>query len=295
MTFTQDFFLSLITWLFLIITITTAFIKPKYWPIGLLCTLVSGLFFNAFDLVGLGIVTVLFTLAFYASKPANTVLFKNLKVIITAIVFIACIALAAHLLPGFNNLQVLDDVEKSVNSVPFSLYLNFDKPMILFVLVILYPTVLMNNKAVFLFQPGAKLNDKLRLSFVLLVGFIVIFALALSLSLISFEPQLPSWWWLFALNNLLLTCVIEEVFFRGFIQNKLTKAFNPSVGLVIASLLFGIAHFAGGLSYVLVATLAGFLYGLVYLNTGRLWQAIVIHFMLNMTHLYLFTYPLQKL
>jgi len=64
--------------------------------------------------------------------------------------------------------------------------------------------------------------------------------------------------------------------------------------LIVASLLFGIAHFAGGLNYVVVATLAGLLYGVVYLNTGKIWHAILMHFCLNMVHLYLFTYPLAK-
>lgn len=280
----------ILPWLFLIVTIISAFVKPKVWPIGLLCTLVSGLFFNAIDLVGLGIVTLLFTLAFYANKPVRTPLMNKAKLLVTAVVIIMCLALAAHLLPGFNNLLVLDEVEKSVNSMPFSLYLNVDKPMILFALLILFPTILMSNKP----TPFGVITSKLRLTLVIVSAFLVIFSLAVSLSLIAFQPQLPSWWWLFALNNLLLTCVIEEVFFRGFIQQKLTQLFSPYVGLIIASTLFGIAHFAGGISYVLVASLAGFLYGFIYLYTGKLWHAVLLHFSLNITHLCLFTYPLIK-
>jgi len=303
MLLTQDLIPLLFPWLCLVITIIVTFVKPKLWPYGLFFTLVSGLIYNAIDLVGLGVITLLFILAFFANKYSEQTLNKDLvntwqkivKTVLLLVVVIGCIALAAHLLPGFNNLHVLSNVEKSLNSMPFSLFLNFDKPMILFVLLILYPSILMKNKSVSIKLLGKDSTNKLRLSLVVFVSFILIFTLALSLSLISFEPQLPSWWWLFALNNLLLTCVMEEVFFRGFIQTKLTKAFNPIVGLVIASLLFGIAHFAGGLSYVLVATLAGFLYGFVYLNTGRLWLAIVIHFVLNMVHVYLFTYPLLKL
>ncbi len=294
MLLTQALFPSVIPWLLLVATIITAFVKPKLWPIALLCTLIAGLLYNAIDLVGLGVITLLFTMSFYASKlstpVSNNPWHQRAKALIIALIILSCIALAAHLLPGFNNLQVLDDVEKSVNSVSFSLYLNFDKPMILFILLILYPTILMDKKEVTLF----KVENKLRSSGAVLASFFIIFSLANLLSLITVEPQLPSWWWLFALNNLLLTCVIEEVFFRGVIQNKLAKIFNPYVGLTVASCLFGIAHFAGGFSYVLVATLAGFLYGFVYLNTGKIWHAILIHFCLNMIHLYLFTYPLIK-
>jgi len=294
MLLTLDLFPSLTPWLLLVITIISAFVKPKLWPIGLLCTLIAGLIYNAIDLVCLGVITLLFAMSFYASNPSTSVSnnpwYQRAKVLISSLVIISCIALAAHVLPGFNNLQVLDDVEKSVNSLPFSLYLNFDKPLILFILLMLYPTVLLNKKEMTLFN----IENKRRLSAFVLVSFFIIFSLAIFLSLIAVDPKLPSWWWLFALNNLLLTCVIEEVFFRGFIQQKLIRLLKPVLGLIVASLLFGLAHFSGGFSYVVVATLAGFLYGFVYQNTGKIWHAILLHFCLNMLHLTLFTYPLAN-
>jgi membrane protease YdiL (CAAX protease family) len=285
---------SIYPWFFLVSSLIAAFIKPKLWPLGLLCTLMSGLFYNAIDVVGLGVVTLLFIMAYYAkrlsTKPSRNSWNQKISLIIALLVIMSCIALAAHLLPGFNNLQVLSNEEKSINSMPFSLYLNFDKPMIIFVLLILSPTVLMNNKKVILF----KVDNKLRLSAMIFATFFIIFGLADLLSLISIEPSLPHWWWLFALNNLFLTCVVEEVFFRGIIQHQLTKMFSPIGGLMITSLLFGAAHLAGGLDYVLISTLAGFIYGFVYLNTGKIWHSILIHFSLNIIHLSLFTYPLLK-
>jgi len=292
MLITQELFPSLYPWLLLVFTLIAAFAKPKLWPIGLVCTLISGVFFNAIDLIGLGVITLLMFMSYYTKRPSNkcsdNLWHKGINTVVTVLVIISCIALAAHLLPGFNNLQVLNNAEKSINSLPFSLYLNFDKPMILFILLMLYPTVLLNKKEVTVF----KIENKRRLSVIVLVSFFIIFSLATFLSLIAVEPKLPSWWWIFALNNLLLTCLIEEVFFRGFIQQKLTRLFNPVAGLIVASFLFGIAHFSGGFSYVIVATLAGFIYGLVYLHTGKLWYAILLHFCLNMVHLTLFTYPL---
>lgn len=302
MSFTQDLFPSVTPWLFLVITLITAFVKPKLWPFGLLCTLISGLFYNAIDLVGLSVVTLLLAMSYYAnrisnkssnnpsSNPSNKLLNRRIKTVITTLVIISCIALAVHLLPGFNNLQVLSNVEKSINSMPFTLYLNFDKPMILFVLLLLSPALLINKKPITLF----KAYNSSRLSALVVLVFILLFSLAIFFSLIKYDPQLPNWWWLFALNNLLLTCIIEEVFFRGFIQQKLTRLINPLAGLILTSLLFGIAHFSGGFNYMLVATLAGFLYGLVYLNTGKIWYAILLHFCFNMVHLALFTYPLLK-
>jgi membrane protease YdiL (CAAX protease family) len=298
MSFTQDLFPSVTPWLFLVITLITAFVKPKLWPFGLVCTLISGLFYNAIDLVGLGVVTLLLAMSYYANKistkpssnPSNKLWNRRINTVITTLVIISCIALAAHVLPGFNNLQVLSNVEKSINSMPFTLYLNFDKPMILFALLVLYPALLISKKPITLF----KAHNRSRLSALVVLVFILLFSLAILLSLIKYDPQLPNWWWLFALNNLLLTCIIEEVFFRGFIQQKLTSLINPLAGLLLTSLLFGIAHFSGGFNYVIVATLAGFLYGLIYLNTGKIWYAILLHFSFNMIHLALFTYPLLK-
>ncbi|MFT5755849.1 MAG: membrane protease YdiL (CAAX protease family) [Alteromonadaceae bacterium] len=291
MLFIQDLFPSVYPWLFLVITLITAFVKPKLWPFGLVCTLISGFFYNAIDLIGLGVISLLLVMSFYASKSSNNLCKQIVKSIFGVLVIVGCIALAAHLLPGFNNLQVLGNVEKSINSMAFTLYLNFDKPMILFILLMLFPTLLISKKPITIF----KAHNSLRLSALVVFMFILTFSLAILLSLIKYDPQLPSWWWLFAFNNLLLTCIIEEVFFRGFIQQKLTRLINPLMGLILTSLLFGIAHFSGGFNYVLVATLAGFLYGLVYLNTGKIWYAILIHFCLNMVHLALFTYPLLKI
>lgn len=290
MSLAQDLSPSVYPWLFLVITLITAFVKPKLWPFGLVCTLISGLFYNAIDLVGLGIVMLLLAMSYYANYASNDLLNQRVKTVITGLVIISCVALAAHLLPGFNNLQVLSNVEKSINSMPFTLYLNFDKPMIVFALLMLYPALLISKKPITLF----KVHNSSRLSALVLFIFILSFSLAILLSLIKYDPQLPSWWWLFALNNLLLTCIIEEVFFRGFIQKKLISLINPLMGLILTSFLFGLAHFPGGFNYVLVATLAGFLYGLVYLSTGKIWHAILLHFFFNMVHLAFFTYPLLK-
>jgi membrane protease YdiL (CAAX protease family) len=294
MLFTQDLIPVVYPWLFLVVTLMTAFVKPKLWPFSLVCTLISGLFYNAIDLIGLGVVTLLLSMTYYAkrpsNKPSNNLWHQRVKKVITGLVTLSCIALAAHLLPGFNNLQVLSNVEKSIHSIPLTLYLNFDKPMIIFLLLMLYPALLINRKPFTLFKA---LNSS-QLSALVVFIFILIFSLAILLSLIKYDPQLPSWWWLFALNNLLLTCIIEEVFFRGFIQQILISLISPLMGLILTSFLFGLAHFLGGFSYMLVATLAGFLYGLVYLSTGKIWYAILTHFLFNMVHLVLFTYPSLK-
>jgi uncharacterized protein len=55
--------------------------------------------------------------------------------------------------------------------------------------------------------------------------------------------------------------------------------------------LFGLAHIAGGIVYVGLATIAGIGYSIVYLRTRRIESAIVTHFAVNAVHFFGFTYP----
>lgn len=283
----------------LAISIITLFIKPKLSWYLFVVTLVTGFILKAIDATGILIIVALLTLSFYSrtssiapirgeghSKSTNL----PIGLFLTATVICGCFALAAHLFPGFNNFQVLDDVTKNGQSTSFNLYLNFDKPLIIFILLLSMPSIIHSNKS----QSLLNVDSSQRLFYVIILGFILLFTLAMSFSLIEYAPNLPQWWWIFAINNLVFTCISEEVLFRGFIQRKLCHVISPIIGLTMTSLLFGLAHFSGGVSYILVATIAGFLYGLVYLKTGKLSLAILTHFCLNMIHLSLFTYPLAK-
>jgi len=215
----------------------------------------------------------------------------KLKLVLQTAVVLLMIALAAHLLPGFNNLHVLDKVLTGENSIPFSLYLNLDKPLILFALLLLMPDMLKQRA---LHKPLHNIINTKQFIAIISLTILSVYALAYGFGLLKFEASVPTWLWIFALNNLIITCVVEEAFFRGFIQTKLTNKLNPIWAVLITSCLFGIAHFAGGLAYVLVATIAGALYGFTYLYTGRLSAAIAVHFILNIGHLLLFTYPMAK-
>lgn len=92
--------------------------------------------------------------------------------------------------------------------------------------------------------------------------------------------------------NLLVVCTAEEGFFRGLVQRGLARVLPVPLAIALAALLFGLAHFAGGWTAVLVATAAGLGYGLAYQWGGqRIEAAILAHFGLNLTHFALFTYP----
>jgi membrane protease YdiL (CAAX protease family) len=116
--------------------------------------------------------------------------------------------------------------------------------------------------------------------------------------LLAWEPKWPHVIPLWALNNLLLVCVAEEAFFRGYVQQGLTtllgqRRYATWLGLGVAALLFGLAHFAAGPAMMAIAAVAGLGYGMAY-QRGGLLAAILAHFALNALHLILFTYPMMR-
>ena len=193
------------------------------------------------------------------------------------------VALTLHLIPGFSNLKVLDQALAGPASVPFNMYLNLDKPLLLFGLLLACPTLLGKGGSI-RWRPLA----------LLLLPLAALLLIAWQLGALKPEVGLPHWWWLFALNNLLFTCVAEEALFRGAIQQGLAERYRPWIGIVVAASLFGAGHLAGGALLALFATLAGICYGLALQLSGRLTVAILIHFAFNFAHLALFTYPLAR-
>ncbi len=68
----------------------------------------------------------------------------------------------------------------------------------------------------------------------------------------------------------------EELLFRGLIQAALTNWLGLTAGLVIASLLFGLAHIITP-TYAVLAALIGAYLGWVWIATGNLLAPIVAH------------------
>jgi uncharacterized protein len=78
------------------------------------------------------------------------------------------------------------------------------------------------------------------------------------------------------------TAVPEELFFRGWVQNLLERRMGRRIGLVIASVLFGLSHFNKRSAhfnwrYVLLATIAGIFYGRAWREHRRVAASTVTH------------------
>lgn len=268
-------------WLPLIAAILSGFTRHKLITFVLLAvTLVCALIFGRIEPLAMGISTILLLVAHCILTLVNQKHSKLLVYLFWTVVILICGLLFLHRLPGYNNLLVLDHVYTGPQSLPFTMYLNLDKPIAFFALLLAYPQLVGNKQ---------KLHFKgILLAIVLLVSLLPLASLTGSLKV---ELSLPDWWWLFALNNFMITCVAEEALFRGLIQQSLSRRYDLWIGLITASVLFGLAHIGGGMLLALFATFAGLGYGLIFHFTGRLWCSVLAHFAFNFAHLVFFTYP----
>lgn len=194
--------------------------------------------------------------------------------------------LVLHAVPGYQGLVVVADSALKPGSLATSLYFNHDKVLVAWSLLAFVPLLKPSLAARPLPRPGWT-------PLLLTGGVAAPLLLGQALGLIDWSPGLPAVFWLFAIANLLNTCLAEELLFRGVVQRWLQQGTNPWTALTVASALFGLAHLGAGWAYVGVAGLAGLVYGLAYHLTGRLIWPVLVHWLVNLAHLALFTYPLS--
>lgn len=197
------------------------------------------------------------------------------------------LALSVHKFAGFANPSLVANMRVSEPAPAFTHNLNFDTTaagLILFAVFCIPARSREEWRAVARQYP------------VILGTPIVVFAIGLALGYVKVDPKLVAYTPVFFMCNLLFTCVTEEAFFRGFIQQQLTVGLarwraGPYIALVVAAVLFGIAHAKGGPLLIGLASLAGLGYGYAYLRSQRIEAAILTHFALNALHFVAFTYP----
>jgi membrane protease YdiL (CAAX protease family) len=76
-----------------------------------------------------------------------------------------------------------------------------------------------------------------------------------------------------------LSATCEELFFRGYLQRRLVARFGPAVGIVVAAVLFGIAHWDW--HHSLFACAFGLFVGTAAWAADSVWPAIVAHVVNN--------------
>jgi membrane protease YdiL (CAAX protease family) len=86
-------------------------------------------------------------------------------------------------------------------------------------------------------------------------------------------------WWLLVLVLAVGPALNEELWFRGYLGRGLVGRYGPAVGVVLASLLFGLAHLS--LVQGTYAAILGLWLHLAYRATRSLWIPILVHFLNN--------------
>lgn len=222
-------------------------------------------------------------------------IYKPLRFILFGVVVITSLALAFHFLPGFNNWNLISNWQLSPDATCYSFYLNFDKPFIgIFVLALSLP--LINSK-----EQWIKI-----LKFTLpamVIGIACMIAISIQIGMIRWDPKIPVFIFPWIIANMLFVCIPEEAFFRGFIQRELYLWFgkthlSAAGSILITSFFFALLHlfWVGSFPFLCLVFLASVIYGILYQVTQAIESSILCHFVFNVVHFLLFTYPaLQKM
>ncbi|MBS0629645.1 MAG: CPBP family intramembrane metalloprotease [Verrucomicrobia bacterium] len=216
------------------------------------------------------------------------------RFILVLLTIAVSLGLTLHKLPGFNNWLIVEKAQLTENATPFSLYLNFDKPFIgIFVLVLGFP----------LLQNLQEFRKMLKVAIpLILCGIAIMIVTSLYSGLIAWAPKFPKISWFFALENLIFVSIIEEAFWRGFVQKECFRLFGDKGFLAGAGAIFLTAALFAALHYFWVASIpflglvfiAGIIYGTIYQYTRSLEASILCHWAFNLTHFICFTYPVLQ-
>ncbi len=165
--------------------------------------------FNVLTPIGATIIISGLAIAYFTAQQHNKVLIY----VGHSAVILWIIGLVLHLYPGINNLLVLDQVNSGPLSRPFTLYFNLDKPMLIFALLLLVPNIVSNNQ----YNWRSFSLSRSQIS-IIGGGLFTLLLFAWALQLVRPELTLPSWWWIFAMNNLIFTLIVDELIDTSIIR-----------------------------------------------------------------------------
>lgn len=199
------------------------------------------------------------------------------------------LGLALRLFPGFSDYLIFDRILLSPEAAPFRLNLNFGKGCAGLFLLALYSKKITSWR-----EANIIFNSKI---WVIALGtpFLVL-TTAVAFGGIRFDPKWPEPAMTFLAANLLFTCVAEEAFFRGFLQERLHQVFGTGpikrwLPIALISIIFAALHLnASWVSFMFVA-IAGLGYSSAYFMFRRIEPAIITHYLVNSLHFLFFTYP----
>lgn len=247
--------------------------------------LITLFFFEKVELIGASVII----LYWISIRGFEKFLSPAAKMLSFMALLLITIGLSTHILPGFNNMIYLKNYAVSEASRPHDEYWNFDKPFLML--------CLLNYYMEGYYKRGNLAHSiKVGLALTLVCALVLIIA-GTGLGYIALDIKWPDIIYSWAFLNF-VAILAEEGFYRAFLQRliadysvKFIPKYGEILALFITSSLFGISHYKMGFIHAILCSVAGFLFGYGLTKSKRVEACMISHFMLNMLHLTLFTYP----
>lgn len=183
----------------------------------LICTIITAAYTHIIDWQAILLLACITLIAIIRLRFQH---YLPIKIISEITLLICAIGLFIHLFPGFNNLKYLDKVTVGTHSAPFTMYFNFDKALVPFILLACLPTL-------FICRPA---KHATKVQWALLVSFVpLLLLIATAAGGLAFEWHFPSWLPAFMLCNLFF-CFISR---RSAISWLFTATPNPLVKITL--------------------------------------------------------------
>jgi membrane protease YdiL (CAAX protease family) len=233
---------------------------------------------------------------FKINKPTN--IFALVMIIITFLIFIT-LPLFSYL--GFFNTNQANDINNYTNTfgIIYEILILLFQLIIIIGLFIIVPFIwynLVNKYSYKEILNKLKLKKKgidiaflwgiiiaiTSLILIITIGAILLY-FGYDLSDASNIPELEQY---FTLPTIIFLIIFqplaEEIFFRGFLLEKIDSLIGEKSAIIITSLLFGIAHLSFGNVYPAITTgIIGILLAFIVIKTQNLYSAITAHIFFN--------------
>lgn len=283
--------LTILPFVLLLVAVLGLWIHRAVWMSALVAAVPLGYFTGALtDLAGVWIViTAALAFAYARARARATSRGGRVLQLIAGIAFFAfALAMLIPALPGFVRIELVPAQVLSDGAVPYALAIGFPKVTAgILILGLINPSLVSASGLARVLASAVPV-------FLATTALVIVCALALGYT--RFDAHWHELFIPWAVVNLFSTCLGEEAFFRGFVQRELgtagpNRALWGGIALIVAAMLFGLAHYAGGVNYVIAGVVAGLGYGLAFLRTQRIEAAMLVHFGVNAVHFLLFVYP----
>lgn len=97
-----------------------------------------------------------------------------------------------------------------------------------------------------------------------------------------------SFWVFMAVGSILLIPIVEELFYRGYVQSRLSEDFPPIVSILMVAFFFAFSHSqyylhpsAMNIGAMLALIFSAVLWGYAYHRTRSLWATFIAHILIN--------------